>query len=77
MAQRCERFERMGYGWLEAGRLADKLLIRDRSEDDRRLCAECQHLRGRPGAWRCSATNGMPEPMVAALQRCPGFEVAP
>jgi hypothetical protein len=73
MAQRCERFERLGLPYEEAGRLADTLLLRDRSGDDRRVCAECQHLRGRPGAWRCPAPGGMAAPMVQQLQRCQGF----
>jgi hypothetical protein len=77
MAQRCERFERLGLPYEEAGHLADKLLIRDRDLDGRRACAECHHLRGRPGAWRCPAPGGMPAPLVATLQRCPGFEAAP
>jgi hypothetical protein len=73
MAQRQARFERLGFGWLEAGRLADTLLIRDSSEDDRRLCAECAALRGRPGAWRCPAPGGMAAPLVQQLQRCPAW----
>ena len=76
MAQRCEHFERLGLPDREADRLADKLLLRDRDLDDRRVCLECQHLRGRPGAWRCHAPGGMPSPLVATLQRCPSWGAA-
>ena len=74
MSERQSRFERLGLGWLEAGRAADVLLLRDGGLDDRRLCLECDHLRGRPGAWRCPAPGA---PMVATLQRCPAFKAAP
>jgi len=73
MAQRQARFERLGLPDHEAGRMADTLMLRDRDLDDRRVCLECQHLRGRPGAWRCHAPGGMPSPLVAQLQRCPGW----
>ncbi|RCX11842.1 hypothetical protein [Extensimonas vulgaris] len=69
MTHRLAHFERLGLPDHEAGRMADKLLLRDRDLDDRRVCLECQHLRGRPGAWRCP----MPAPMVQQLQRCPAF----
>ena len=73
MAQRQARFERLGLHHEEAARLADKLLLRDREGDDRRLCLECTHLRGRPGAWRCPTPGGMGAPLVAQLQRCPSW----
>lgn len=73
MAQRQARFERLGLHHEEAARLADKLLLRDREGDDRRLCLECAHLRGRPCAWRCPTPGGMGAPLVAQLQRCPSW----
>ena len=73
MAQRQARFERLGLHHEEAARLAYKLLLRDREGDDRRLCLECAHLRGRPGAWRCPTPGGMGAPLVAQLQRCPSW----
>ena len=49
---RLVRFTDKGLSTEEAGRLADKLVIRDREGDDRRLCLECAHLHG-AGRWRC------------------------
>ena len=38
----------------EAEGLADRLVIRDRDADERRLCLECVHLAGHAaGLWRC------------------------
>jgi len=66
-------------------RLADKLVIRDREKDDRRLCLECLHLGGYgAGSWRCGAWRGagvairqrdsqLPADFVSLLQRCDGF----
>ncbi|MCX8018432.1 MAG: hypothetical protein N2690_11115, partial [Rhodocyclaceae bacterium] len=61
--------------------LAERLLIRDREADDRRLCIECRNLAGGPGRWRCtgggSAPGSVPADMVVRLlQRCDGFEEA-
>lgn len=54
-----------------AERLAQQMLYRDRpdSDDDRRVCFECKHLR--PNA-RCK--TGM-LPIRFVLQRCPGFDL--
>ena len=67
---------------LDAGeRLADKLVIRDREQDDRRQCLECLHLhRG----WRCgnwqragvavrAGHAHLSTDFVSLLQRCDGF----
>ena len=63
----------------EAERLADKLVIRDREGDDRRLCLECAHLHG-AGRWRCGnwdaadvAREGLAPDLVKTLQRCSGY----
>lgn len=79
---RLARFTDRGVSLGEAERLADKLVIRDRESDVRRLCLECAHLQG-PGRWRCGnwvaagvPQNGMAPDLVATLQRCSGYPLA-
>lgn len=75
------RFTRLGRA-ADAEHLAERLTLRDRQHDDRRLCLECAALadngrclvaaRGRlPGASRRL------EPVPTMLQRCEGFTLAP
>jgi hypothetical protein len=59
--------------------LADKLVIRDRDYDDRRLCLECAHLQGH-GRWSCRkwaaagvARDALAPDLVLGLHRCGGF----
>ena len=61
--------------------LADKLLIRDRDGDDRRVCLECSFLSGWAGRRQCRGLQyaGMGGPLASAgqvvmLQRCNGFK---
>ena len=66
--------------------LADNLVIRDREDDDRRLCLECRNISGYgSGSWRCrewklagialkSQDAGLPSDFVRTLQRCDGFK---
>jgi len=79
--RREARFTRMGRA-ADAEHLAERLTLRDRQHDDRRLCLECAALadngrclvaaRGRlPGASRRL------EPVPTILQRCEGFTLAP
>ena len=60
-------FRNEGYG--DAEKLAEQMLYRDRpdSGDNRRVCFECQHLRGK----KCNAQN-IP-PLRFILQRCEFF----
>ena len=80
---RLARFTDKGLPLADAEREADRLVIRDREGDDRRLCLECAHLHG-AGRWRCGnwhraevATQlkdaHLPGALVLTLQRCPGF----
>lgn len=76
---RVEHFAIKGVSYEAAERLADKLVIRDREGDDRRLCLECAHLQG-AGRWRCVnwkqaevAQVGLSRDLVVMLQRCPGY----
>ncbi len=63
----------------DAERMADKLVARDRGDDARRLCLECQHLRG-AGPYRCGNARaaGVPADLARELvlmpQRCDGFK---
>lgn len=77
--QRLARFTDKGMGLDEAERLADKLVMRDRDADDRRLCLECLHLAG-AGRWSCGnaaradvSAQGLARELVTMPQRCNGF----
>ena len=78
---RVQLFIRRGIGSTQAEGLADDFVIRDRDGDDRRLCLECQHLRGGGRSWACNqwraaglAGAGVPADVVMLLQRCGGFK---
>jgi len=78
---RVALFTAKGLTSTEADALADKLLIRDREGDDRRVCLECSHLSGWAGRRQCRGLQhaGMGGPLVSAgqvamLQRCDGFK---
>lgn len=75
---RLVRFIGLGLSAEHAERLADRLVIRDREQDDRRVCIECTHVRA--GLLRCAnwrqAGIGAPElgDMTERLQHCDGFK---
>ncbi len=83
---RLSRFTDKGLTLDGGEALADRLVIRDRESDDRRLCLECLHLAGHAaGSWRCGnwqqagiASNvrdtQLPGELVRTLQRCHGFK---
>ena len=79
---RVDRFVRIGLSGGDAEELAQRLAWRDQDFDRRTACAECQHLHGRPGAWRCGNWQradvggpAIPSVFVAQmLQHCPGFK---
>ena len=82
---RLARFTDKGLNLSAAEALADKLVIRDREGDDRRLCLECEHLSGfartsrRCGNWQAAGIalrphdTQLPAELVLQLQRCDGF----
>lgn len=79
---RLALFTDKGLSQDEAERLADKLVVRDRESDDRRLCLECVHLQGH-GRWRCGnwsaagvAQSGLASELAKTLQRCNGYPAA-
>ena len=65
-ANRRDRLLRWGYAEQVADDLAERLTLRDREDDDRRVCAECHHGRAR----RCP--DGAPLPRDV-LHRCAAF----
>ena len=58
-------------GYADAKGLAEKLLYRDRDDDDRRLCVECSHA---GPARRCAKREAF---LADQLQRCPLFKEKP
>ncbi|MBC7731426.1 MAG: hypothetical protein H7306_05930 [Bacteriovorax sp.] len=77
MVSRVERFVARGVDLIDATVLADRLVIRDRDGDDRRLCLECDHLRR---AGRCGVRTVADVPggrlidALPILQRCNQFK---
>jgi hypothetical protein len=74
---RLYRFTDKGLEYDDAERYADKLVMRDRELDDRRLCLECAHLNGRwrCGNWKAAHAGGydLSRDGILLLQRCKGF----
>jgi hypothetical protein len=75
---RRARLLRWGWTDAEAEALAERLVTRDRSDDDRVSCTDCAHFR----PWRCAnhrraGLHGseVGRDLAGLLQRCPGFEV--
>lgn len=84
-AVRLHKFTDKGLARADGELLADKLVLRDREQDDRRVCLECNHFAGHgAGSWRCgnwqaagvairSRDAQLPADLVVQLQRCNGF----
>lgn len=75
------RFIRMGRA-ADAEHLAERMTLRDRQHDDRRLCLECAALAddGRclvAAHGRLVGADQRLEPVPTILQRCEGFTLAP
>ena len=75
---RVERLQNEGLTEMEAEELAQTMLYRDRpmSGDDRRVCLECQHIKGS----FCQASESFGQrknmqPVRTVLQRCDGFQI--
>ncbi len=79
MARFLERRARLlRWGWLEpdAEALAERLVHRDRSGDDRQACVECRHYRpGRCANHRAAGlqADAIGRELAALLQHCAGF----
>jgi len=83
LVARLAQFTNKGLSLDDGERLADKLVIRDREGDDRRLCLECVHLQGAHRR-RCAkalqadvAHEQLANELVSTLQRCCGFQATP
>ena len=88
-AVRLQKFTNKGLARNDSEALADKLVVRDRDQDDRRVCLECRHFAGQgPESWRCgnwqaaavalrSRDAQLPADLVVQLQRCDGFTAHP
>lgn len=77
-SERCARLMRWGWPEADAQALAERLVIRDRSGDDRASCIECQHHRpGRCGNHRAAGLHSpdVGHDLAAMLQRCPGHQM--
>lgn len=75
------RFTRLGRT-ADAEHLAERLSLRDREQDDRRLCLECAALADNrrcelAAQGRLAGADRRLEPVPTILQRCPGFTLAP
>ncbi len=81
---RLARFTDKGLPLMDAEQQTDRLTIRDREGDVRRLCLECAHLQG-IGPWGCgnwrkadvcmrSGDAALARDLVLMLQRCDGFK---
>lgn len=76
---RAVRFAAIGRK--DAEHLAERLALRDRQADDRRMCVECQELErtGRCAAARrggIAGTDRRMEPVQNILMRCEAFRIA-
>ena len=86
LTARLARFTDKGLSLVESEALADKLVMRDRESDDRRLCLECVYLAGHgAGAIRCTNWRRagvaikardakLSGAQVHRLQRCDGLK---
>ena len=76
-ASRTQRFTWRGVTTDDAEALADRLVIRDRQQDERRVCLECSnHRPGRCGNYRAARLHSpeLGRDLAELLQRCPGFQ---
>jgi hypothetical protein len=88
-AARLHQFTDKGLARMDSEALADKLVVRDREQDDRRVCLECKHFAGHGAvSWHCcnwhtagvalrSSDAQLPAVLVVQLQRCNGFTAQP
>ena len=88
-AARLDKFTDKRLARTHGEALADKLVLRDREQDDRRVCLECKHFEGHGAAsWRCGNWQAagialrpcdaqLPADLVVQLQHCDGFTARP
>jgi hypothetical protein len=82
---RVEIFQTKGLDEMNSEALADKLVLRDRDGDDRKVCYECRYLKG-TSSLRCenwklagialkSSDSLVGNYFATLLQRCDGFDL--
>lgn len=88
-AARLHQFTDKGLSRNDCEALTDKLVLRDRDQDDRRVCLECKHFTGNGAeSWLCGNWQAagvalragdaqLPADLVVQLQRCDGFTAHP
>jgi hypothetical protein len=76
-ARRAVVLKERGFSAQDAFDLAERLHLRDVTDDERRCCIECQHFH----RWRCDQYRSalLDGPVISCdlalmLQRCPAFE---
>jgi len=75
-ARRRKAFEAAGLGADDAWDLAEKMYDRDKEQlDDRRVCFECVHLKGRECHGITDRFGKPTTQMRFILQRCPSFKL--
>lgn len=84
---RLHKFTDKGLARNDGEVLAKRLVLRDRDQDDRHVCLECQHFAGHGAeSWRCGNWQAagialrprdaqLPADLVVQLQRCDGFSL--
>jgi hypothetical protein len=75
--KRRDRLLRWGWAEPDAEKLAERLVRRDREQDDRVSCTDCKHYRpGRCGNHRRAGlgTVDVGRDLATLLQRCDGFK---
>ena len=75
--KRLQQFTRRGSSVESAEAVADRLVIRDREQDDRHTCLECAAYRpSRCGNHRRAGlqASDVSRDLPTMLQRCPGFQ---
>ncbi len=76
-AKRAQAFTRREITAEDAEAMANRLVIRDREQDDRHTCLECATYRaGRCGNHRSAGLQAseLGRDLATRLQRCPGFQ---
>jgi hypothetical protein len=80
---RLARFTDWGVILEDAERIADRLVIRDREQDERVVCVECKYLQGlncrnwiKAGIAIKAEGAILPSSFTVLLQRCDGFKPA-
>jgi len=78
--KRRTKLVRWGWAALDAEGLAERLVLRDRDQDERVNCTDCGHFQpGRCGNHTCAglSASALSRDFASLLQRCAGFKTVP